>query len=231
MRALKKTREIPSRLDGSFESLLAQFSATTLELNPSLGTSEFARRLTARASEMLNSRAAVLVLARGSEWVIAALSGPAHQWDPTTQHRVAAALAEQARVPAVDFRGGSAMTLLGRELGEAIGWGDLLLARLTGSEGELLGVLCLVELTQELSPTERQLLEALAGHASVALENVRLFSRIEQSRKQWVEDFDAISDFIVVHDVNNRVLRLNRALAELLKVRPTEAVGRDIGKM
>jgi two-component system NtrC family sensor kinase len=231
MRALKKTREIPSRLDGSFESLLAQFSATTLELNPSLGTSEFARRLTARASEMLDARSAVLVLARGSEWTISALSGPAHCWDAMTQRRVANALAEQATVPAVDLRGGSAAALLGRELGEAVGWVDLRLARLTGSEGELLGVLCLVDLAHELSPMERQLLEALAGHASVALENVRLFSKIEQSRKQWVEDFDAISDFIVVHDVNNRVLRLNRALAELLKVRPTEAVGRDIGKM
>ena len=77
MRALKRIREVPSRLDGSFESLLAQFSATTLELNPSLGTFEFARRLTARASEMLEARGAVLVLARGSEWVIAGLSGPA----------------------------------------------------------------------------------------------------------------------------------------------------------
>jgi PAS domain S-box-containing protein len=231
MRAWKKTREIPSRLDGSFEGLLAQFSATTLELNPSLGTSEFARRLTARAAEMLEARAAVLVLARGSEWAIAALSGPAHRWDTMTQHRVAAALAEQATVPAIDLRGGGATTLLGRELGEAVGWGDLRLARLNGSEGELLGVLCLVDLAHELSPTERQLLEALAGHASVALENVRLFSRIEQSRKQWVEDFDAISDFIVVHDVNNRVLRLNRALADSLKLRPMEAVGRDIGKM
>src|ERR1700731_1615499 len=183
MRALKKTREIPSRLDGSFESLLAQFSATTLELNPSLGTSEFARRLTTRASEMLEARAAVLVLARGVEGGIAALSGPAQRWDATTQHRVANALAAQATVPAVDQRGGSATTLLGRELGEAVGWGELRLARLTGSEGELLGVLCLVDLAHELSSTERQLLEALAGHASVALENVRLFSKIEQSRK------------------------------------------------
>jgi PAS domain S-box-containing protein len=163
--------------------------------------------------------------------VIAGLSGPAHRWDAMTQHRVAAALAEQATVPAMDFRGGPATMLLGRDLGEAVGWDDLRLVRLTGREGELLGVLCLVDLAHELSPTERQLLEALAGHASVALENVRLFSRIEQSRKQWVEDFDAISDFILVHNVGNRVLRLNQALADLLKVRPMEAVGRDIGKM
>src|ERR1700730_7648375 len=177
MHALKKTREIPSRLDGSFEGLRPKISATPLELNPSLGTSEFARRLTARAAEMLEARAAVLVLAHGSEWTIAALSGPATRWDAITQLRVAAALAEQATVPAMDLRGGTATTLLGREVGERLGWGDLRLARLNGSEGELLGVLCLVDLAHELSPTERQLLEALAGHASVALENVRLFSR------------------------------------------------------
>jgi two-component system NtrC family sensor kinase len=231
MRALKRTREVSSHLDGSFESLLAQFSATTLELNPSLGTPEFARRLTERAAEMLEARAAVLALERSSEWEIAALSGPAHCWDPPIQTRLARALGEQAAVPAVDQLARPARRVLGRELTEMLGWDELVLAPLTGSEGELLGVLCLVDLTRELSAPEFQLLEALASHASVALENVRLFSRIEQSRKQWVEDFDAISDFIVVHDAENRVLRLNRALADLLRVRPTEAIGRDMGKL
>jgi two-component system NtrC family sensor kinase len=230
MRALKRSREVSAGVDGSLESLLAQFSATTLELNPSLGTSEFARRLTARASQILGARAAVLAVARESDWTIAGLSGPANRWDPITQHRLAVSLAEQATVPAVDLRSGLATSLFGRELAEALGWREVLLAPLTGSEGELLGVLCLVDL-RGLSETERQLLDALVGHASVALENVRLFSRIEQSRKQWVEDFDAISDLIVVHDADNRVLRLNRALADLLKVRPTEAIGRDIGKL
>jgi two-component system NtrC family sensor kinase len=65
----------------------------------------------------------------------------------------------------------------------------------------------------------------------MALENVRLFSRVEQSRKQWVEDFDAISDFIVVHDAGNHVLRLNRALAEALGLRPTEAIGYEIDRL
>src|SRR5271163_1104031 len=230
MRALKRTREVSAGVDGSLESLLAQFSATTLELNPSLGASEFARRLTARASQILGARAAVLAVARESDWAIAGLSGPAHRWDAITQHRLAISLAEQATVPAVDLRSGLPTSLFGRELAEALGWREVLLAPLTGSEGELLGVLCLVDL-RGLSETERQLLDALVGHASVALENVRLFSRIEQSRKQWVEDFDAISDYIVVHDVANRVLRLNRALADLLKMRPMEAVGRDIGKL
>jgi len=231
MRALKRIREVPSRLDGSFESLLAQFSATTLELNPSLGTAEFARRLTTRAAEMLGARAVVLVLGRGSEWEVAALSGPAQRWEKMIQHRLAAALGEQAGVPSSALRFGTGTMMLGRELAESLGWRDLILVRLTESEGELLGVLCLVDLGRELSAIESQLLEALASHASVALENVRLFSRIERSRKQWVEDFDAITDFIVVHDHDGRVLRLNRALADLLGMPPTAAVGRDIGKM
>jgi two-component system, NtrC family, sensor kinase len=231
MRALKKTRELPARLDGSFESLLAQFSATTLELNPSLGAPEFARRLTARAAEMLGARAALLTLARGSDWEVAALTGPAHQWDSVSQLRLTLALAEQASMPSVQPRTVTARKALGEELAEALGWNELVVAPLTGSEGELLGVLCLVDLGRELSEVERQLLDALVGHASVALENVRLFSRIELSRKQWVEDFDAISDLIVVHDAENRVLRLNRALADLLGEAPSKAVGREMGKL
>lgn len=231
MRALKRIREAPSRLDGSFESLLAQFSSTTLELSPALGTAEFARQLTARAAEMLGARAVSLALARGSEWEIAGLSGPAHHWNGEVQQRLADALAARATVPAIDLRATPAAQILGRDLAETLGWGELVTARLTASEGEMLGLMCLVDLTRELSPAEWQLLEALASHASVALENVRLFSRIEQSRKQWVEDFDAISDFIVVHDAENRVLRLNRALADALGVKPSAAVGRDMGKL
>ena len=230
MRALRRTREVSSDLDGSLESLLAQFSATTLELNPSLGTFEFARRLTARTAQILGARAAVLAVVRDSEWSIAGVSGPAHRWDAKVQQRLAAALAEQATVPAMDLRTGPAAALLGRDVAEALGWSEVVLAPLTGSENELLGVLCLVDL-RGMNDTDRQLLGALVGHASVALENVRLFSRIERSRKQWVEDFDAISDLIVVHDADNRVLRLNRALADLLKVKPAEAIGRDMGKL
>jgi two-component system NtrC family sensor kinase len=231
MRALKRTREVSPRLNGSFESLLAQFSATTLELNPSLGTAEFSRRLTTRAAEMLGARAAVLALGHDKDWEIAALNGPAHRWDPMTQHRLATVLVEQAGVPGPELREGPASRLLGRGLAESLVWEELVIVRLSGSEGELLGVLCLADLTRELSATERQLLEALAGHAAVALENVRLFSRVEQSRKQWVEDFDAISDFIVVHDAENKVLRLNRALADVLGLKPTGAIGREIDQL
>ena len=180
---------------------------------------------------MLGARAVTLALDRGYEWEIAALSGPAHRWEQLVQQRLASAVAQQAGAPGGPFRCGSAAGLLGGELAEALGWRDVTLVRLAGSEGELLGVLCLVDLERDLVATEQQVLESLAGYASVALENLRLFSRIKRSRKQWVEDVDAISDFIVVHDQACRVLRLNRALSDLLGVPPTEAVGSDIGEL
>jgi two-component system, NtrC family, sensor kinase len=231
MRALKHIPETPSRLDGSAESLLAQFSATTLELNPSLGASEFARRLTARTAEMLGAKAVILALGRASDWQMEGFSGRGHHWELAVQKRLVAELAKHATRPGLALLSGSAASVLGRELAETLGWRNLLLIRLTESEGGILGILCLADIGRELSGAEKQLLEALAGHASVALENVRLFSRIERSRKQWVEDVDAISDFIVVHDRAVRVLRLNRALADLLGVAPSRVVGVDIGKL
>lgn len=233
MRALKKTREIPSRAAGSFESLLAQFSAATLELTPSIATPEFARRLTTRASEILDSRAAVLALsgAGTANWQVASLTGPASRWDTSVRTGLSAALRDQANVPCSTFRRGTAAQFLGPELAEALAWRSLILVRLCDSQGQVQGVLCVADLAHEMSATEEQLLDALASHASVALENAQLFHRVEQSRKQWVQDFDAITDFIVVHDADNRILRLNRALADKLQMRVTEAIGREVATL
>jgi len=65
----------------------------------------------------------------------------------------------------------------------------------------------------------------MAGHAAMALENARLFTKIEQSSRHWTEIFDAISDFIVVHDQSDKVLRVNRSLASMIGVAPAELIG------
>ena len=231
MRALKQIRAVPAPRDSSFEGLLAQFSAATRELSPSVGAAEFTRRLTSQAAEIFRARAVALALDRNSEWEIAARSGEADGWDRLVQQRLAARLADQANRSTESFAAGTASAVLGARLADALSWSNVLLVRLRGSDEELLGILCLADLEDELSENQRQLLDALAGYASVALENLRLFSRIERSRKQWVEDVDAISDFIVVHDPACRILRLNRALADLLGVPPTGAVGNDIGSL
>jgi two-component system NtrC family sensor kinase len=117
---------------------------------------------------------------------------------------------------------GAAPDLLGGALAETLGWQQVLLVRMTGAEGEPLAVLCLADAA---ATGNREMLRAMAGHAAVALENARLFSRIAQSNRQWAEVFDAIGDFLVVHDGRCNVLRVNRSLAEFVGTKPAELVG------
>ncbi|MGA9884859.1 MAG: ATP-binding protein [Candidatus Acidiferrales bacterium] len=231
MRALKRIREVSARLDATVETLLAQFSATALELNPSAGIDEFGRRLTARAAEMFGARGAALALQSGSSWQIASLYGVGDRWNEKLRERMSVALGKHCHEKGSEIVPLAAPVLLGWDISDALGWRSIRLVPLARSEGALLGVLALADLERNLSATEEQVLAALGAHASVALENVRLFSRIEQSRKQWVEDVDAISDFILVHDASGRILRLNRALADLLETRPAETIGKEVAEL
>src|ERR1700686_3396863 len=102
---------------------------------------------------------------------------------------------------------------------------------ITASDAENLGSLCLVRKRKKLDDAERRLLHALASHAALSLENFRRFSQLERSKRQWVEDIDAISDFIVVHDRSWRVLRTNRSLASHLGVPPVALVGEAMSSL
>lgn len=196
-----------------------------LELRPSLHLPGFVERFSMHAADLLGAGAAALALARSSHLEIVFVHGSAATADKACLRQLSATLTSLAAEHTESVYDGPAARLLGPALADSLGWRDVELARMTGSEGDLLGVLCLADRGRELSPTDRELLLALAGHASITLENSRLFSTIEQSRKQWVEVFDAITDFIVVHDQNNRVLRVNRPLADMVGVPPTELIG------
>jgi PAS domain S-box-containing protein len=231
MRPLRKTREIPSASGGPSESLLAQFSAATLELNPSISSAEFARRLVERASEMLGARTALLALRTHSKWDIAATTSPSRSWGPSARRDLATALITSCGALRSGIYWDSPGGRLGAQAAKALGCEEICFVPLRDSEDALLAVLCLSNFVREMSTAEEQLLVALASHASVALENAELFHRVERSRKQWVGDVDAISDFIVVHDAENHVLRLNRSLADFLHMPLTEAIGRGIGDL
>ncbi len=99
--------------------------------------------------------------------------------------------------------------------------------RLKGSADDSVGVLCLADRGKHTTSQDEQLLQAIAGHASVALENARLFTRMDQANRHWMEIFDAISDFIVVHDEADNVLRVNRSLAEFIGVGPSRTDRRE----
>jgi len=96
---------------------------------------------------------------------------------------------------------------------------------ITASDGERLGELCLLRSRKTLDGKEKTLLHALASHAALSLENFRRFSQLEKSKRQWVEDIDAISDYIVVHDRAWKIVRTNRSLASHLGVPPVALVG------
>lgn len=99
------------------------------------------------------------------------------------------------------------------------------------SDHELMGTLCLLRGVSTFRPVEERLLDALASHAALVMEKVRRFSQLERSKKQWVEDIDAISDYIVVHDQAWRIVRTNRSLAAHLGIPPAALVGEPISSL
>jgi two-component system NtrC family sensor kinase len=125
----------------------------------------------------------------------------------------------------------AAETLFGTELAGQTGWNQVILARLQGSEDQILGALCLVDRVKPLTEEDRHLLQAIAGQASVSLENARFFTRMEQANRHWIEIFDAISDFIVAHDESGNVLRVNRSLADFIGVQPQQLIGLNMGAL
>jgi PAS domain S-box-containing protein len=120
---------------------------------------------------------------------------------------------------------GPAAELLGPEIASTLAWDDCTVVRLLGANAELAGLLCLSGRSRPLTEEDRTFLEAMAAHAARALENARLFTRIEQANRHWLEIFDAITDFIVVHDESDCVLRVNRSLAAMIGVPPAELIG------
>jgi len=199
--------------------------ALAQDLKPSLPLSEFARCFAQRAAQMTGARASAVALARGSRLETLFLFGLSGSPAPDMQRRLAAVLVEPEGGWPGGFITGRANDLLGQALASGLGWCNVTLAPLTGRQGEPLGVLCLADIPRTLSATDQNLLRAITTHASVAIENTRLFSRIEDSKKQWVEDFDAITDRIVVHDATCRILRVNRPLADSLGVGPAALTG------
>ncbi len=102
---------------------------------------------------------------------------------------------------------------------------------ISASDGERLGVLCLLRERDVLDNNEKRLLHALASHAALAIENFQRFSQLERSKRQWVEDIDAISDYIVVHDRAWKIVRTNRSLSSHLGVPPVALVGEAMSSL
>jgi len=200
-------------------------TSLALELSSSFRLPDFARNFAARAAELMGARAAALALGDGNHLEVVSLHDPAASLDAVALRRLSATLSAFTAQHTQPIYVGRAQELLGARAASGLEWQDLTVARLTGAGEELLGLLLLADRGSELAPADHDLLQAVVGNASVALENARLFEQIAQARRQWVQIFDAISDFIVVHDETFRVVRANRPLADFIGVRPSELIG------
>ena len=220
------------------------------EMEGALRLPEFARRFVCRTAELIGARAGLLAVLHEERWQVQALHTlperapadhglrpftapenplPKRPTDPVLDHgldrSVGASLGDFITRHTQTVVAGSAEQMLGSESASRLRWTDCTLVRLPGANGELAGILCLSGRSAPLDAEDRVFLETMAGHAAMALENARLFTRIEQANRHWMEIFDAITDFIVVHDQSDRVLRVNRSLAAMIGVPPAELIG------
>jgi len=196
-----------------------------LELNTVLHLPEFMRNFALRAAGLLGGRSVALSLFQTSEPDTVLMSGASEVKDKPLVRRFSQALGAALPKYPMDVAFAPASDVLGSDLASSLGWTDCTLVRLDGSSGELVGVLCLADRGAPPAPADHQLLRALAGHASIALENACLFTRMQQANRHWLEVFDAISDFIVVHDQQHNILRVNRSLADFVGIAPEQLIG------
>jgi two-component system NtrC family sensor kinase len=199
--------------------------AAALELNSTVRLPHFMEGFTTRAAGMLGARAAALALVQGKHLDTVVLYDPDVRHDSTAHHRLDNALEDVVERHLESVITGTAAELLGDSVAGSLAWKDLTIARLSGVDGDFIGLLCLADCGGPLVHDDRNLLQALVGHAAVALENARWFTRMDQANRHWMEIFDAITDLILVHDENCRVLRVNRSLADFIGVRPSELIG------
>jgi two-component system NtrC family sensor kinase len=195
------------------------------ELNSPTRMSQLVSSLTSRVTTMLGASAAVLAIAHRNQLTVTKSSDATLDQDRMLMRNLNAALANLLFRRAEPIIFGVANELFGCELAAALAWRNAAVARLQTNGGELLAVLIVGNCADDFGAAEGNLLEAVCGHAAVALENSRLFGRMDAANRHWIEIFDSISDFIVVHDEQCNVLRVNRSLADFIGVKPSEMIG------
>jgi PAS domain S-box-containing protein len=202
-----------------------------LEMSSLVNGPDMARRFLERASKIMEAADAALVTLNGT----AASSAVLHSFPPSESSEIQ----ERFVHGVIRALSGSQDAVLTRNLSELLGeqfsfdtpWKKIVIARLSGGSGEPLGALCLADCKTPLGQEDQQLLKAIAGEASVSLENARFFTRMEQANRHWIEIFDSIADFIVAHDESGNVLRVNRALADFIGVQPRELIGLNMATL
>ncbi|MBI4841866.1 MAG: GAF domain-containing protein, partial [candidate division NC10 bacterium] len=67
--------------------------------------------------------------------------------------------------------------------------------------------------------------QSMADLAAAAIANARLFEGVSRAKVEWENTFDSIPDLVAIIDTEQRLVRVNRALAERLRLTPEALVG------
>lgn len=188
--------------------------------------SNFLEQFALRSARMLDADWGAVAVYRGRDTEFHRMPGKGPSSPAVSDWLLSQAREMQQEIAARALPRGIAASLSGtNQPGAAI------FIRIASSDKEILGTLCLLRKRKTLGSEEKRLLRALASHAALSLENFLRFSQLERSKRQWVEDIDAISDYIVVHDRLWRIARTNRSLASYLGVSPVALVGEAMSSL
>ena len=188
---------------------------------------EFLQRFAARATRMLKASWGGVTVFRGRETDVYTAPGS----KPAEDRRAGNWFVQSARETRKEISVRELPAEEGTALSGAARSAVAITVAIAASDGEALGALCLLRERKRIDTEEKQLLHALASHAALSIENFRRFSQLERSKRQWVEDIDAISDYIVVHDTAWKIVRTNRSLASHLGVPPVALVGEAMSSL
>jgi two-component system NtrC family sensor kinase len=187
---------------------------------------DFLEQFALRSTRMLDAIWGGVAVYRGRETELHTMPGEAATTEAVADWIISCARASQSEVET---------QAIPKEIAAGMPFpeqpGAVVLVRIAASDNERLGTLCVIRNRKKLGADEKQLLHALASHAALSLENFRRFSQLERSKRQWVEDIDAISDYIVVHDRAWKIVRTNRSLASHLGMPPVALVGEAMSSL
>ena len=220
--ALESTRnlDVSERHRARAETLVS----FALDLGASIELEELVKKFTSRGMELLEAGSSFMALVRGTRPQTVIFQGTS----PKREHQAFFNQLNRAIESLLARSSAKAMAISGerfdQQLAGELGWRQVIVTPLFASGDELLAVLGLIDCRRH-SASDIELVQAMATHAAAALQNSQLFAHITRSSRQWAEIFDSISDLMLLHDDQQRVVRVNRSLAEKLHKQPHQLLG------
>jgi len=95
-------------------------------------------------------------------------------------------------------------------------------------EGTVIGTLTVVSKSQrEFSEGDLAILKAFSQFLTVVVQNFNLFDTVCQSKKQWEDAIDSVSDLVVICDRDFRILKTNKTIFDRFQIPLEDSIGKE----